>query len=225
MKSTFLLLSLILLSFHTFAEEWYEEVLSITKPAPDYVYADRAERKPASKKVTKTKKKTKIEKIKESTFLKRSRFMFGVGQNFLQGEQFKNHGSEEIGIDFYHLYKVNPKFELATNYHSNTFDNGSKDVTLSGINFGLKFNLLTDSHLTPYAIAGLGFYKPHVSSIDDSKFALGNHMGAGIDLRITKKIGVGALFHHHNPFDVKTSGGERIKGSYNKLMLTISFDF
>ena len=154
----------------------------------------------------------------------------GVGQSFLYGGM-KNHGEDSITTDLYYLFSASYSFSFVSNLHYSGHKDGREEVKLRGLALGIKGKLWQFDSLSPYLLGGLGFYAPLVKQLKDgglkkskNKIILGFHFGTGVDLQLNNKLMIGLLLHYHNPFDIKEDTGQ-VKGSYGKMLITLSYIF
>ena len=155
----------------------------------------------------------------------------GIGQTFLLGD-FDDNGEDAITVDIFYSYAASYSFDFFVNAHYSHHDFMDKEVDLPGIAFGIKGKFFQFDQFTPFAIAGLGFYKPKATRNNagqlqetDSKFTFGTSFGVGVELKLNNKFAFGILAQYHNPFDVKQEVGLPLEGSYSKLMITSMYTF
>lgn len=119
-----------------------------------------------------------------------------VGQTFLMGDLAKY--SDSIGTQLQYTYGVSEMFgfNAALGYSSHSDGKYSQTTLLTG----LRTNLAWFDRVIPYAIFGLGFYKPRIA-LDEltstSPVVFGLHLGPGVDLQLTDQLffGAGLTFH------------------------------
>lgn len=155
----------------------------------------------------------------------------GLGQTFLMGD-FHDNADDSITADFFYNYSASYSFDLLGNFHFWNFENGRKEVTLMGLDFGIKSKFYQFDNFAPFVVAGLGFYQPYATRdingtyyATDKKIVFGSHFGLGGDLRLNDIVSVGILGQYHNPFDIKQDVGGTLEGSYFKLMFTVFYYF
>lgn len=161
-------------------------------------------------------------------YLKISSLGIGIGQTWLSGD-YANYGNDGISWDIYYDYSASHTFDLLVDFHWNKFSNdtGGKETQV-GLVPSAKIKFYQFDNFTPFAILGLGFYSPEVSSPtydSDAKIVLGTSYGLGIDLRLNRKFKFGAIYQIHNPFDVSQPNGSDLEGSYSKLLLVGFYSF
>lgn len=153
----------------------------------------------------------------------------GIGQVFLYGELGK-HGTDSIIFDLHYTFSASHSFSFFTNTHYSIHkkEGEEKEAKLMGIAPGIKAHLWQFDSLSPYTLAGLGFYATRTT--DDQEKAgegvtLGIHMGAGIDLLLNERVVTGVLLHIHNPFNPEAEAHKKAGGFYGKMMLNIGYTF
>lgn len=155
----------------------------------------------------------------------------GMGQTFLNGD-FSENGSDKITFDLYYTYSASYSFDMVANFHYTNHKFRNKEVTLPGLAVAIKTKLYQYDAFAPYALGGLGFYRPKVVRVLDNsliesqgKLAFGMNLGAGVDLKLNPRFTMGILAHYHNPFDIKQELGPEVEGSYFKLLLMGLYTF
>ena len=155
----------------------------------------------------------------------------GLGQTFLSGD-FGINGTDAITLDIYYKYKASYSFDLLLNAHFSSHSLGQKESTILGFASGIKGKLLDLDAFTPYVIGGMGFYLPTVKRFyennlikSSASLTFGTHLGFGGELELNNRVTVGALFHFHNPFDIKQELAPEVEGSYYKLLITTLYSF
>jgi hypothetical protein len=153
----------------------------------------------------------------------------GIGQTFLRGG-FEENGYDSITVDLYYGYSASHSFDAYTNLHYSTHKYLSQRVALTGLAFGIKAHAYKFDSFSPFLLGGLGFYRPKLTRLIDgtlletnSKLAFGTNLGAGVELRLNPKAGVGIIAHYHNPFDIRQDNQPEISGSYYKLLITAHY--
>lgn len=194
-----------------------------------------AEKKKAIQKLTSKEKSEEVaQKIPESTSsdtVNVHSLGLGIGQTFLQGK-FDKHGEDKITFDLYYNYSASHSFDLLANVHYSEHSFLQKKVTLPGLAIGIKSKLFNFDSFAPFALAGLGFYRPTVTRAvynimteSKAKVTFGTHFGAGAELRLNRHASMALLGHYHNPFDIKQELGPEVEGSYFKLLLVGFYSF
>lgn len=146
----------------------------------------------------------------------------GLGQTFLFGD-LEDKGDNQITGDLFYSYTASYSFDLLANLHSSHHSYKDNDVWLRGLVFSIKGRSHEFDAFSPFVLAGLGFYQPRIQKGDaksEIKNTFGFNAGAGVDLRLNRRVVVGIIGQYHNPFDVKQDDIEDIEGSYFKLLLT-----
>jgi opacity protein-like surface antigen len=127
-----------------------------------------------------------------------------VGQVFLMGD-LGNKYSDSIGEQVHYTYGVSDLFgfDSSLGYSSHSDGDFSMVTALTGI----RLNLSYYDKIVPYAIGGLGFYKPTytitgTNGMDTtaSTVLFGLHVGAGVDLELTRNLFFGAALTLHDVF-------------------------
>lgn len=163
--------------------------------------------------------------------LQRHSLGLGIGQTFLRSD-FEDNGEDKITFDLYYNYSASYSFDFVANLHFTDHEFRNTATELKGLALAIKGKLYQFDAFAPYALGGFGFYKPQVTQNvnnvlreSDSKLVFGINFGAGVDLALNERITVGALLHYHDPFDVKQETGNKIEGSYYKLLITAMYTF
>ncbi|MBT4790148.1 MAG: hypothetical protein HON90_01130 [Halobacteriovoraceae bacterium] len=152
----------------------------------------------------------------------------GLGQTFLL-DNFEKKGDNKITADLLYTYTASYSFDLLLNAHMSYHEYRQKAVWLRGYTMSIKARSYEFDAFSPFILGGLGFYMPQIKDSDgitsDPKYTFGMNAGAGLDLRLNKKIVVGILGQYHMPFEVKQDETENVRGSYFKLLLTTMYLF
>lgn len=155
----------------------------------------------------------------------------GLGQTFLRSD-LEDNGEDKITLDLYYNYSASYSFDFVANLHTSEHKFRNTKAELLGLALAIKGKLYQFDAFAPYALGGFGFYKPSVTQLvngvlrdSDDKLVFGMNFGGGVDLALNERVTVGALFHYHDPFDVKQETGSNIEGSYYKLLLTAMYTF
>lgn len=163
--------------------------------------------------------------------LKNHYFGVGVGQTFLKGDMRAN-GDDRLGVDLFYAYTASLSFDFVANFHTSSHKRFQNKVTNTGLALGIKGRFYQYDNFAPFVLGGLGFYQPKLKRLignqvisSESKIVFGNHIGLGAELKLNKKVTVGALVHLHNPFDVQQENQPDVEGSYYKLMMTALYSF
>jgi hypothetical protein len=115
------------------------------------------------------------------------------------------------------------------------------ELSIFNLLSGLRFNLPWYDRVVPYAILGLGFYRPsykdqgtpgqssHTNQQYINPFLFGLHLGPGLDLQVSQNIYFGAGLTFHNMFSMKKkySSGEVFSagGVYTSFLLNAGISF
>ena len=128
-----------------------------------------------------------------------------LGQVFLMGN-LGNQYSDAIGGQLHYTYGVSDLFGFDGSLGYSSHSNGQ--FSMATALMGVRTNLSYYDKLIPYAIYGLGFYKPSYSYENASNTGqdsvspvlFGLHLGLGVDLEITHQIFFGAALTLHDVF-------------------------
>jgi opacity protein-like surface antigen len=158
-------------------------------------------------------------------------FGVGVGQTFLQGDM-RYHGDDRLGYDLMYVYTASLSFDFMANLHTQSHRTRNEKVRNSGLALGIKGRFYQYDNFAPFVVGGFGFYRPKVRRVvndvlvsSEAKMTFGNHLGLGAELKLNRRVTVGALLHWHNPFNVQQDNGPAVKGAYTKLMMTALYSF
>ena len=144
-----------------------------------------------------------------------------VGQTFLMGDLSRY--ADSIGTEVQYTYGVSEMFgfNAALGYSSHSDGKYSQTMLLTG----LRTNLSWYDRVVPYAIVGLGFYKPRMVLDNESSLSpvvFGLHLGPGIDLQLTSQLFFGAGLTFHDLFGTteNTAKGQiNVGGSYTTFLV------
>jgi hypothetical protein len=127
-----------------------------------------------------------------------------VGQVFLMGD-LGNKYSDSIGEQLHYTYGVSELFGFDSSLGYSSHSDG--DFSMVTALTGMRLNLSYYDKIIPYAIGGLGFYKPTytINGVDNSSTTassvlFGLHIGAGVDLELTRSLFFGASLTLHDMF-------------------------
>jgi hypothetical protein len=127
-----------------------------------------------------------------------------VGQVFLMGD-LGNKYSDSIGEQVHYTYGVSELFGFDSSLGYSSHSNG--DFSMVTALTGMRLNLSYYDKIVPYFIGGLGFYKPTYTvpgtggpSTTASSVLFGLHVGAGVDLELTRSLFFGAALTLHDVF-------------------------
>lgn len=174
--------------------------------------------------------KREVKKIVNSTEreIHKHAIGIGLGQTFLFGN-LESKGDDKITADLLYTYTASYSFDLMLNAHVSKHEYKSKAVWLRGYTMSIKGRSYEFDSFSPYLLGGLGFYMPQFKDKDgntsEAKYTFGFNVGAGIDLRLNKRVVTGLMAQYHHPFEVKQDETENIRGSYLKLLLTAMYLF
>ena len=136
-----------------------------------------------------------------------------LGQVFLIGDLGKY--SDSIGSQLHYTYGVSDLFGFDSGLGYSEHSDGK--FSMLSLTPGLRLNMSWYDKVVPYAIFGLGFYKPSYpdnttatpggstttslsASSSISAVLFGVHLGPGIDLELNKNLFFGAALTFHNMF-------------------------
>lgn len=166
---------------------------------------------------------------------KSNNFAIDIGQIFLMGDMGANY-SDSIGSQLHYTYGVSEVFAFDTSIGYSNHSDG-KFSMLSGL-AGLRTNLAWYDKVVPYAVLGLGFYRPNyqisnnldgnpvINTVSSTLF--GVHLGPGVDLELTKQLFFGAALTFHDVFSTTqpVNGGTLpVGGTYTSFLLHTGFTF
>ena len=147
-----------------------------------------------------------------------------LGQVFLMGD-LGNQFSDAIGGQLHYTYGVSDLFGFDGSLGYSSHSDGK--FSMATALMGLRTNLTYYDRLIPYAIYGLGFYKPSYSS-SVSPLLFGLHFGLGADLEITHQIFFGAAITLHDVFGNEEStpaGPISTGGTFASFLLHAGYTF
>ncbi|TDJ04921.1 MAG: hypothetical protein E2O68_07220 [Deltaproteobacteria bacterium] len=151
----------------------------------------------------------------------------GIGQAYLTGD-FDDHGASDLSWDVLYNYSASHSFDLLMNLHTNSYSQGSQEVSLFALAASIKGKFFHFDNFIPFVLGGMGLYAPKIRSgsyESERKIAFGLNAGAGLDLKLNRHFRIGGLFQFHNPFDVQPENGPEISGAYYKLLFTTFYSF
>lgn len=152
----------------------------------------------------------------------------GFGQTFLTGN-FNDYGEDKITLpDLFYSYSASHSFDMLVNGHYSSHTYNNRKVTIPGLAVSVKAKLFQFDAFSPFALGGLGFYRPQISEgayESKAKLTFGLNLGFGGDLKLNDMFTVGVLVQYHNPFDVKQDNAKKVEGSYAKLLITGMYTF
>lgn len=154
-----------------------------------------------------------------------------VGQVFLMGEMGANY-SDSIGSQIHYTYSASELFAFDTSIGYSTHSEGRLSLA-SGL-AGLRTNFGWYDKIVPYAVIGLGFYRPTYRNTNTSSempaasTLFGVHVGPGMDLEVTKNLFFGAALTFHDIFATtkpKENPPLLIGGTYTSFLLRAGVTF
>lgn len=152
----------------------------------------------------------------------------GFGQTFLTGS-FGDYGEDKIALpDLFYAYSASHSFDMLVNGHYSSHSYNNRKVKIPGASVSVKAKLFQFDAFSPFALGGLGFYRPQISDgayESKAKLTFGINLGVGGDLKLNDMFTVGVLVQYHNPFDVKQDNAKKVEGSYAKLLITGMYTF
>ena len=135
-----------------------------------------------------------------------------LGQIFLMGDLTKF--SDCIGSQLHYTYGTSDLFGLDTSIGYSEHSDGK--YSIASLLTGLRVNMTWYDKVVPYALVGLGFYKPNYKDLSNavgatassaladlpsiSPFLFGIHFGPGVDLQVSRNLFFGAALTIHNMF-------------------------
>jgi hypothetical protein len=135
-----------------------------------------------------------------------------LGQVFLMGDLAKF--SDCIGSQLHYTYGASDLFGLDTSLGYSEHSDGKYSV--ASLLTGMRVNMTWYDKVVPYALIGLGFYKPSYKDLGDalgatassplatassiSAFLFGIHFGPGVDLQVSRNFYFGAALTIHDMF-------------------------
>ena len=208
----------LVVSFDTLGQSAIERLTSSEEPA------EKAEEQPPRFRVK-----------RPETSLKRHSLGIGLGETVLEGD-FKDQGENKIAPDIYYNYSVSHSFDILVNFHYSKHERRTLFSRVMGTAFGVKGRLFQFDAFAPFLIGGLGFYRPQIKKVFDSRLittdpriTFGHHFGAGVELELNQKYSFAFIGHYHNPYDVKHNVDEErsfdVEGSYIKLLVSAFYIF
>jgi hypothetical protein len=165
-----------------------------------------------------------------------------LGQVFLMGDLGQY--SDSIGTQLHYTYGVSDLFGFDTSAGYSEHSDGQ--YSMATLLTGMRLNLSWYDKVVPYAVFGLGFYRPNYrdntassgptlngkSSGDPASVSavlFGVHLGPGVDLELSKNLFFGAALTFHNMFGTsKTlSNGTPLSvgGTYTSFFLHLGVTF
>lgn len=151
-----------------------------------------------------------------------------VGQIFLMGGLGKDY-ADNIGSQLHYTYGVSEMFAFDASFGYSNHDEG--DYSMTSLLTGVRTNLAWYDKVVPYAVFGLGFYRPSeritpTSSV--SPILFGVHMGPGVDLELTRNLFFGTSLTFHDMFGTSKMTAEGRKdfgGTYTSFFIRAGVTF
>ena len=155
-----------------------------------------------------------------------------IGQIFLMGDLGSNY-SDSIGAQIHYTYGVSDLFgfDASVGYSSHSDGKFSMTTALAG----LRTNLAWFDRVVPYAVFGLGFYRPSFQQTygngltnSISPVLFGVHLGPGVDLQLTRQLFFGASLTFHDIFGSTRqtpNGPLSVGGTYTTFLVHAGFSF
>jgi hypothetical protein len=155
----------------------------------------------------------------------------GIGQTFLRSDLAQN-GNDKITPDIYYNYSASYSFDFVANLHYSEHSFVGRTATIKGLALAIKGKGFQLDAFSPFALGGFGFYLPQVKRMQNgvltdtrTQLVFGVNVGVGGELRLNDEATVGVIAHYHDPFDVRQDTGEKLEGSYMKLLIIASYTF
>jgi hypothetical protein len=151
-----------------------------------------------------------------------------VGQVFLMGDLVDKY-EDSIGTQLHYTYGVSDMFGFDTSIGYSNHSEGKYSMT--SLLTGLRMNLSWYDRVIPYAVAGLGFYKPNYQMTPTqsvSPVVFGIYVGPGVDLELTEQLFFGAQLTFNSIFGttkVTPQGPVEINGTYASFFLHAGVTF
>jgi hypothetical protein len=152
-----------------------------------------------------------------------------VGQIFLLGNLGAKY-NDSIGSRLHYTYGVSDMFGFDASLGYSNHSDG--DLSMTSLLTGLRTNLAWYDRVIPYAVVGLGFYKPSMripgTETTVSPVLFGMHFGPGVDLQLTDQFFFGASLNFHDMFgsNEKTATGIiDVDGTYTSFYMRAGMSF
>ena len=152
-----------------------------------------------------------------------------VGQVFLMGDLGNNY-EDSLGGQLHYTYGVSDIFGFDSSLGYSNHSDGKFSMTT--LLTGLRTNLSWFDRVVPYAVFGLGFYKPSYEISDTTTLSpvlFGIHMGPGVDLQLTQELFFGAALTFHDMFGEtqKLAANSKLDmgGTYTSFLLHAGVTF
>ena len=155
----------------------------------------------------------------------------GIGQTFIRSDLGDN-GNDKITEDLYYNYSASYSFDFVANAHYSNHKYLNRESTIEGIALAIKGKGFQIDSFSPFAMGGLGFYRPSASRIQNGvptetrkQLVFGVNAGVGAELRLNNEVMISVLAHYHDPFDVRQDVGPVLEASYMKLLIIGFYTF
>ena len=156
-----------------------------------------------------------------------------LGQVFLLGNLGTNY-QDSLGMQLHYTYGVSDLFGFDSSLGYSSHSDGKYSLTT--LLTGLRANLSWYDRVIPYAVVGLGFYKPSyritskdLPSSNVSPVVFGVHLGPGIDLQLSQNLFFGAALTFHDIFGTTATVADNTKmevdGTYTTFFIHAGFTF
>lgn len=153
-----------------------------------------------------------------------------VGQVFLMGDMASNY-SNAIGFRAHYTYGVSEMFGVDSSFGYSNHSSGRFSL-MSG-QAGLRVNLTFFDKIVPFAVAGLGFFRPSFDIPTENgveniaPVAFGLHISPGVHLEVTSRLFFGISLQLQTLFNSRhTLSNNRpveIGGTYTSFFLHAGF--
>jgi len=153
-----------------------------------------------------------------------------VGQVFLMGDLGESY-SDNLGFRMHYTYSASDLFAFDTSAGYSSHNQSPKSLSMVSLLAGLRLNLAWYDRVIPFAVFGLGFYRPSYSFEDGTSVAstlFGVHLGPGVNLLLTDKVFFGSTLTFHDIFSsVKTTANRTLEmgGTYTSFLLHAGMTF
>ncbi len=201
------------------------------KSEPDWVRDDRdasAEHDdtPTTKRSTSREKRRSVSPFSPGSH----NISVDIGQVFLLGEMASNY-SNSIGARLHYTYGVSEMFGFDASGGYSNHSNGQ--FSLASAQAGLRVNLSWYDRVVPFAVAGMGFFRPSFdipteTGIENvAPIAFGLHFGPGIHLELTQRLFFGASLQFQTLFSsrhlLSNNRAIEVGGSFSSFFLHAGF--
>ena len=153
----------------------------------------------------------------------------GIGQVFLTGA-LRDRYDDALGLQLHYTYGVSELFGLHSIIGHSTHSDGEYSITT--LLAGLRMNLAWFDRIIPHGTFGMGFFRPSHRLSDTasvSPILFGMHLGAGVDLQLTRQLFFGTTLTLHDIFgttrQIPGVGPYDVGGTYLSLLLRTGFTF